>query len=72
MVGPNGITEDPKEATSFAVVKSYPDSHFERLDYKKAGPLIKVRTYKDLDLKILDGRYLEYATDGNWLSQDGI
>ena len=64
MVGPNGVTEDPQEATSFAVVKSYPDSHYERLDYKKAGPLIKVRSYKDQDLKVLEGRYFEYATNG--------
>jgi hypothetical protein len=64
MVGPNGRTEDPEKATAFIVIKQYPDLHFERLDYKKGGPLVKVRSYKDQDLKILEGRYFEYAVDG--------
>lgn len=64
MVGPDGVTEDVRAATSFIVVKQYPDLHFERLDYKKGGPLVKCRSYKDQDLKILHGRYLEYWPNG--------
>ena len=64
MVGPGGVTEDLKKATAFIVVKQYPDSHFERLDYKIGGPLVKLRSYKDQELTILDGRYFEYAVNG--------
>lgn len=64
MVGPGGVTEDPQTATQFTVIKHYPDLHFERLDYKKGGPLIKLISYKDQDLKISDGKYLEYAENG--------
>ena len=71
LVGPKGITEDAQEATSFIVIKYYPDSHFERLDYKKDGPLVKLRSFKDQDLKILDGRYFEYAFDGT-LAKSGF
>lgn len=65
MVGPDGITEDPQKANSFIVIKMYPDAHFERLDYTKGGPLVKLRTYKGEELKILDGRYFEYAENGS-------
>ena len=64
MVGPDGATDDLQKATSFIIIKQYPDSHFERLDYKKGGPLVKVRSFKDPDLKILDGRYFEYSPNG--------
>lgn len=65
LVGPNNeVTTDAKEATSFIVIKQYPDSHFERLDYKKGGPLVQLRSYSDQDLKILNGRYFEYAPNG--------
>ncbi len=64
MVGPKGITTDVQKATSFIVVKKYQDSHFERLDYKRGGPLVQLRSYSDQDLKILNGRYFEYAPDG--------
>src|SRR5687768_11347034 len=65
MVGPGGVTEDANVATGFIVVKQYPDLHFERLDYKKAAPLVKLRSYKDAEMKILDGRYFEYAANGS-------
>lgn len=64
MVGPNGITQDPDKATSFVVVKEYPNARYERMDYNKGGPMMMLRTYKGSDLKILDGRYLQYAESG--------
>ncbi|HPH91074.1 MAG TPA: energy transducer TonB [Ferruginibacter sp.] len=65
LVGTNGVTEDIKEATSFVAVKTYPGNTFERLDYKMGGPLIKLRTYNDSNLSILDGSYIEYDEKGN-------
>lgn len=64
LVGDNGITEDVKKATSFIVVKHYNDSAFERLDYKMSAPLIKLRTYSDSNLTLLQGRYMEYHPSG--------
>src|SRR5688572_28395047 len=63
MVGDEGITEDAAKAHSFIVIKSLGD-HLERLDYKKGGPVVKIRTYKDSLLQILDGRHLEYFPSG--------
>ncbi len=64
-VGPGGVTEDAKQATAFIIVKEYKDEHFERLDYKKGGPLVRLRSYKDPELKVLEGRYFDYATNGS-------
>ncbi|MDO9373265.1 MAG: energy transducer TonB [Ferruginibacter sp.] len=64
MVGPGGVTDDSKTATSFIVVKQFPDNRFERLDYKKGGPMTKLRSFKGEELKVLDGRYFEYAANG--------
>lgn len=66
LVGPEGVTDDVKKAQNFIVVKSYPE-HYERMDYKMSGPLIKLRSYKDSVLKILDGRYFEYRPNGKIL-----
>lgn len=63
-VGDDGITEDFSKAKAFIIIKKYPD-HFERLDYNKAGPIIKSRSYKDAELKILEGKYCEYLSDGS-------
>lgn len=63
-VGPNGILNDSKGATGFILVKRFADGHFERLDYKMAGPLSMRRSYKDQDLKILNGSSYEYAPSG--------
>ncbi len=63
-VGDNGITEDVKKATSFIVIKQYNDSSFERLDYKMSAPLVKLRTYSDSNLTLLQGRYMEYHPSG--------
>lgn len=64
LVGPNGVTKDENEAHSYIVVKHYKDGYFERLDYKKGGPLKKLRTYKDTSMTILDGNFYEYDKDG--------
>lgn len=64
LLTPNGVTQDLELATSFIIVKQYPDFHFERLDYKKNGPLTRVRNYSDEQLKNLHGTYLEYSLDG--------
>ena len=63
LVGNNGVTEDIKEAHSFILVKKYPNS-FQRLDYKLAAPLQKVRNYTDSTLTVLQGGYCEYALSG--------
>lgn len=64
LVGPNGVTTDENEAHSYIVVKHYKEGYFERLDYKKGGPLKKMRTYKDTSMTILDGGFYEYDKDG--------
>ncbi len=64
LVGDDGITEDIKKATSFIAVKKYSDSVYERLDYKMGAPLVKLRTYSDANLTILQGSYLEYYPSG--------
>src|SRR4051812_35468941 len=64
MVGEAGVTEDPEKATSFIVIKQYPNSSYERLDYKKGGPLVKLRSFKGPELKVLEGRYCEYGING--------
>ena len=64
LVGENGITKNLSEAHSIIVVKELLDKKFQRLDYKKQGPLRKVRTYKDTAMTILDGKYLEYYVSG--------
>lgn len=63
LVGENGITENIKEANSFIVVKKYPDG-FKRLDYPVHAPLIKLKSYSDSLLTVLQGAYYEYAPDG--------
>lgn len=63
LVGKNGITENIKEATSFIVIKQFPN-HFQRLDYNLGKPLERVKTYSDSTLKVLYGPYYEYAVNG--------
>lgn len=64
LVGPDGVTQDADKAISFIVVKQYQDNHFERLDYKKGGPMSLLRSYKDSHLEILEGKYFKYAASG--------
>lgn len=63
LVSKNGITENIKEANSFIVVKKYPDG-FKRLDYQVHAPLLKLKSYSDSLLTVLQGAYYEYAPDG--------
>jgi len=70
MADANGITKNPKKAKYLIIVKKYGDRSFERLDYNFSGPLITIRTYKDSNLSILNGRYMEYSSTG-YLSSDG-
>jgi periplasmic protein TonB len=64
LVGDDGITEDLKKAHSFIVVKKLNNQHYERLDYKRGAPALKIRTYQDSSLQVLDGRHLEYFPSG--------
>jgi protein TonB len=63
LVGKSGITEDIKEATSFIVIKEFPN-YFQRLDYNIGLPLERMRTYSDSNLTILNGIYCEYSSGG--------
>ena len=64
LVGDKGPTKDIKEAKSFIAVKRYPNGSAELLDYKMRGPLEKATTYADATLRVLDGPYYEYDTNG--------
>jgi len=64
LVGDEGITEDIKKARSFIAIKKYSENLFERLDYKLGAPLVKLRSYRDSNLTILNGPYLEYYPSG--------
>ena len=66
LVGEDGVTDDVKKAESFIIVKKFVD-YFERLDYKKAGPLIKSRSYKDSNLTVLNGNFYAYRPNGTIL-----
>ncbi|MCP9752164.1 energy transducer TonB [Ferruginibacter sp. HRS2-29] len=63
-VGDNGVTEDIKETKYFILIKEFPGSVFRRLDYKLHGPLMTVKTYKDRDMKILNGSFYSYRENG--------
>ncbi len=64
LVGNNGVTENIKEATSFIIIKRFPNS-FQRLDYNLGRPLERERNYSDSTLKILHGSYYEYSFNGS-------
>lgn len=64
LVGENGVTDDIKKATSFIIVKKYRGDIYERLDYKKSAPLVKLRTYNDSTLTTQDGVMYEYYPSG--------
>ena len=82
MVSDNGVTEDAKKAKYLIVIKSYADTSFERMEYNFTGPIKRLLTYKDPQLKILhgpyaaffpsgyisnEGNYVENKKDGSWL-----
>lgn len=58
------IVEDKEEATGLILLKELPDSIFERKDYTMNGPLQTCRTYKDVELTLLDGPYATYHKNG--------
>jgi TonB family protein len=64
LVGNEGITDNIKKAHSFIAIKKYSANLFERLDYKLGAPLVKLRSYGDSNLTILNGPYLEYYPSG--------
>jgi TonB family protein len=85
MADENGITDNEKAAKFLIVEKQMNDSTFERIDYYFAGPMIRMASFKDKGLKILNGFYADYhdngylATtgqyvnnkkDGNWFAYD--
>lgn len=70
MVGSKGVTNNAKQAKYLVVVKKYSDTAYERLDYNFTGPIIKLTTYKDSLLKVLNGRSATFDKSGG-ISQDG-
>lgn len=66
LVNGDSVTNDITKAESFIIIKQFPKT-FERLDYKKDGPMLKLRSYKDSNLAILEGRYFEYRLNGTML-----
>jgi TonB family protein len=65
LLGENGIVQDTKLARSFIVMKKYPDGSYQRLNYKKRGPLQSLQTYGDSTLSFYEGKYLAYHANGN-------
>ncbi|HSB94379.1 MAG TPA: energy transducer TonB, partial [Flavitalea sp.] len=63
LVGPNGITNSIEVAESFIVIKKFP-GYYERIDYKKGGPRIRSRSFRDSSLTVLHGDFLQYRADG--------
>ncbi|HEY5408422.1 MAG TPA: TonB family protein [Ginsengibacter sp.] len=80
MADENGVTNNQKKAKFLIVEKQINDSSFERLDYNFAGPMIATSTFRDKNLKILNGDYAGYhpngylATTGNYINnkKDGL
>ena len=65
LVGDKGVTEDIKETKYFIVIKAFPNSVFQRLEYKMHAPMQKLKTYSDSSLEVLNGDYYEYAGNGS-------
>ena len=64
LLGEKGIVQDIKLAKSFIVMKKYPDGSYQRLNYKKRGPLESVQTYGDSTLSFFEGNYYKYSNNG--------
>ena len=64
MADDNGLTDKEKDAKFLIVEKQLNDSTFQRLDYYFAGPMISNSSFKDKDLKILNGVYADYHING--------
>lgn len=65
LLGEKGIVQDIKLARSFIVMKKYPDGSYQRLNYKKRGPLESLQTYGDSSLSFFEGNYYKYNENGN-------
>jgi len=85
MADENGVTDKEKDAKFLVVEKQMNDSTFERLDYYFGGPMIRMTSFKDKDLKVLNGssadyhingylattgQYVNNKKDGNWFVYD--
>ena len=64
LLGEKGIVKDFKLAKSFIVMKKYPDGTYQRLNYKKGGPMESLQTYGDSSLSFFEGNYFKYNSDG--------
>ena len=64
MADENGITNKKEKAKFLIVEKQINDSSFERLDYNFTGPVISMATFRDKDLKTLNGAYADYHSNG--------
>lgn len=64
MTDGNSVTEDVKKAKFLVVLEQVNDTSFQRLDYNFAGPMETLTTFRDRDLKILNGNYADYNTNG--------
>lgn len=80
MADDKGITDNEKKAKFLIVEKQINDSAYERLDYQFKGPMISMATFRNKDLKVLNGEYADYnpngylATTGNYINnkKDGL
>lgn len=64
MADDNGVTDKEKDAKFLVVEKQMNDSTFERLDYYFAGPMMRMASFKDKNLTILNGSYIDYHSNG--------
>ncbi len=70
LLGEKGIVKDFKLAKSFIVMKKYPDGTYQRVNYKKGGPMESLQTYGDSSLSFFEGNYYKYNS-GGYLSCKG-
>lgn len=64
MADDNGITDKQENAKFLIVEKQINDTSFERLDYNFKGPMITIATFREKDLKTLNGIYADYSSSG--------
>lgn len=63
-VGKDGITQNPKEANAFILIKKFNDTVYQRLNYNAHAPLESVQTYNSAELNILQGPFFAYKKNG--------